>query len=127
MSWISQHLGLDNHPTLLAALNRVGQEIGTEALAAVPESDLKGKISAAVDAGAARLVGVIPGIPPEIAGLAKILIADEIKPFLFAELDKFEHTLLPPSPPPVLPPPPPVLPPPPPLDNSADSAGFFAQ
>ena len=84
MSWISKLLGLDNRPTILKALNTAGHTLGTVALEAIPEADLKGRL------GGAKVVDAVPAIPQEEGGLAKIYLADELKTSIFAELDRYE-------------------------------------
>lgn len=88
MSWFSQWFGLDHNKPLLAVINNLGHEAGNVILENLPIGDINVRIGGAIDSTVGRIVNAFP-IPHGEAGIAKLILATELKAAVDKELSSF--------------------------------------
>lgn len=88
MSWFSKWFGLDHNKPLLAVINNIGHEAGNVILDNLPIGDIHARIGGAVDSTVGRIVSAFP-LPHDEAGIAKLILATEIKAAVDKELSAF--------------------------------------
>ena len=88
MSWFSKWFGLDHNRPLLAVINNIGHEAGNVILDNLPIGDIHARIGGAVDSTVGRIVSAFP-LPHDEAGIAKLILATEIKAAVDKELAAF--------------------------------------
>ena len=90
MSDVSQFLGLDKDPQLLAELNDLGHQLGTEVVS-YEVGNLTGRLYGGIDSTVAKFVDATP-IPHEVAGVTKLFLAAELKMGVSKVLNDFTPT-----------------------------------
>jgi hypothetical protein len=93
MSWLSQFLGLDKHPALLAEINTAGQAAAIAAAnaAAAPEANTAAAAVESVTTPIAQKVAAALPIDPGEQGLAFLWLTSEVKQGINGALAKLGY------------------------------------